>query len=687
MRHAVIKSFSIFILFAIAGSLVYSNTIDSPFVFDDEPRIEENLAIRMSELSFSSIMKAAFGKNTASSRPVGNISFALNYYLHQYDLKGYHIFNILVHVAAGFLLYNFLKITLIIHRQGTNTICDYNSDKEYRPQSGTDGGNTCFSMMAFFPSFIWFVHPVHTQSVTYIIQRLNSMAAMFYLLSLFLYIQGRLVQKRQLFTQGQNETVNDLWSLKKKSYYILFFGAAIAWIIALGSKQTAATLPFIILLYEWFFFQDLSRDWLKHKLKYVFGIFALFAIIAFIYLGMDPLQNLISKADYANEEFTLIERVLTQPRVIIYYLSLLFYPYPGRLNLDYDFPLSHSLLDPVTTTLTLCGILCLLVLAVNIAKKQRLISFCILWFLGNLVIESSIIPLAIIFEHRTYLPSMLAFLPAALLAYRFIKYRRIVSGIFCMVIIIFAIWTYQRNNVWRDGITLWNDIVQKSPEKARPHNNLGAELEDAGLLDKAVEHYMHALRINPDYSDASVNLGAVLKQKGRINEAIEYYLDALRIDYNNPKAHYNLGIALEEKNQPDEAIQHYFQALKIKPEYSDASINLGIALSQKGRLDEAIQHFSIALQTEPDSFDIYNNLGNALNQKGLLDKAIEHYLKALSINPDSANTYNNLGIALVRKGDIREAVDKFNEALRIRPDFTDALNNREKALLQEKEKF
>jgi hypothetical protein len=234
-------------------------------------------------------------------------------------------------------------------------------------------------LIAFLAAVIWLVHPVQTQSVTYIIQRMNSMASMLFILAFWFYVRGRLAQ-------GNRKT------------WLWYMGSTLIWLVSLGSKQITLTLPVLVFLYEWYFFQDLSKDWLKRSLKWVLGIAVLFVIIALIYTDFNPLEKFSRLNDFSKNEFTITQRALTQLRVIIYYISLLFYPEPSRLNLDYDFPLSYSLFNPFTTLLSLIIIIGLIILGLYLAKKQRLISFCIFWFLGNLVIESSIIPLAIIFE-------------------------------------------------------------------------------------------------------------------------------------------------------------------------------------------------------------------------------------------------------------------------------------------------
>ncbi len=240
----------------------------------------------------------------------------------------------------------------------------------------------------------------------------------------------------------------------------------------------------------------------------------------------------------------------------IFYITLLIFPHPSRLNLDHDFSISHSLVDPVTTMLSIGAIVGLIGLAIYMAKKERLLSFCILWFLGNLVIESSVIGLEIIFEHRTYLPSMLLGLMGVTLAYRHIRRKRIWIGVLCAVVMLFSFWTYERNKVWRSEITLWKDSVAKSPLKARPHNNLGVALANQKRFKEAMGHFDEALRIKPDYADVHNNVGAALARAGKV----------------------------------DEAISAYSEALRLKPEDADANSNMGVALISQGKLKEAIRY-------------------------------------------------------------------------------------------------
>ena len=640
-KNAVTSIF-ILMIFGILILGIYSQTFKSPFAFDDIKKILENAHIRLTEFSPIEIVKA--GIRSSKTRPIAFISFALNYYFNQYDLVGYHVVNILIHIFSGFLLFLFIRTTL-----GLPSL-------QYRYNRPV--------FIAFIASLIWLIHPVQTQSVTYIVQRMNSMASMLFILSFWLYVKGRLVSKGG----------------KKWPWYV---GSTLVWLVSLGCKQITVTLPFLVFLYEWYFFQDLSKDWFKRSLKWVLGITVIFILIALAYTGFKPWVKLAGLRDFALDEFTFTQRSLTQLRVVIYYISLLLFPHPSRLNLDYDFPLSYSLINPLTTLLCLIGIIGLLIVGILLAKKQRLMSFCIFWFFGNLLIESSVIPLAIIFEHRLYLPSMLVFLMFVILGFRYVKPEWLSWAIFCALILVCSYWTFERNKVWRDNVTLWTDTTKKSPNKARPYINLGKALAERKMYEEALPNYLKALQLNPNYVDAHHNLAALLEDKGETNEAIKHYRQALQINPNFEKSHNNLGLVLLEQDKNEEAINHFHIALQINPNFAQPHNNLGLALSKYGKINEAIEHYNKALKIDPKFAAAQVNLGNAMLMQGETELAINHFYKAVKIEPDYAEAHNNLGGHLLSQGKIEEARGHLVEALRLDPELAESHNNMGIILIQE----
>jgi tetratricopeptide (TPR) repeat protein len=353
---------------------------------------------------------------------------------------------------------------------------------------------------------------VQIQSVTYVVQRMNSMAAAFYLLALLLYLAGRerrIAWKRWL-----------LWSAGFAS-----------WLLALGSKQIAATLPVIVLLVEWFFHRDLSSRWLRRNVQYPLIAAVLLGIVAYAYLRS-------SSFGYEARDFTMGERILTQFRVVTYYVSLLLFPAPSRLNLVHEFATSRTLIEPISTLASLLFLAGLVALAVVLARRQRLLSFCILWFFVNLAIESSFIGLEMAFEHRLYLPAFGFSLAASYLLFGLLSARRTAAvSIAVLVVAALAGAAHFRNQVWRDPLTLWADVVAKSPGRARAHSNFANALFERGDVEQAVEQFEMAWRLDPDhrqisdnFARAHNNIGTMRVKEGRFAEAIAHYREALRIE-------------------------------------------------------------------------------------------------------------------------------------------------------------
>ena len=559
-------------LLAVVVILIYADTLTTPFIFDDIVHIRDNPHIRVTSLSLKNLIRAAF-QSPESSRPVANISFALNYYFNGFNLVGFHLVNIIIHLAGGFFLYLFSKATL--------------KTPGLRCRSGKCG------WIPFFTAFIWMVHPLQTQSVAYLVQRMNSLAAMFYILSMLLYVTFRL----DTDTRGK---------------WLPFAGCVFAGILAVGTKQISATLPVLIILYEWYFFQELSLKWVRRHFLILSVILLFLIIISLIYLDFDPAVRILSA--YKHRDFTLIQRVLTQFRVVILYLGLMLWPRPSRLNLDHDFVLSYALTDPVTTLISMVTITALIALAILTAKREPLLSYGIFWFFGNLAIESSVIGLELVFEHRNYLPSMFLILAMVSLVFRYAKPTWIGIVSLCVVGTLFTVWTFERNRVWMDELSLYRDCVEKSPAKARPHNNFGAILLRRGRLPEAIGEFQTALRIKPDYADAHYNLGNAMVKQGSLTKGIYHFSEALDRQPGNVKTLNNLAATLVLLERYPEAIEIFNKALAINPTDPDLHRNLALVMKKQGDLQGARQHFSRVLKINPANEMARRNLAEIESQ-------------------------------------------------------------------------
>jgi len=365
-------------LIAGVALLAYSNTFHVPFHFDDRPNITQNPNVQIKVFSWDRIERLIKYTYKESIRVFSYFTFALNYYFGGFNVFGYHLVNFLIHIASGIFLYAFLLLTFNL------------------PSLKEKYGSISYKV-ALFTSLIFIAHPIQTQSVTYIVQRMASMAGMFYLLSLVLYIKGRL-------STG--------WP---RVFY--FGGMVLSYLLGVFSKENVAILPLFVALYEFYFFQNLDLSPRGKKiLLALIAILLVLGIFGFIIWGKRYINVIIE--GYAYRTFTMSERVLTQFRIVLYYVTLLLYPHPSRLNLDYDFPISKTILDPPTTLISILIVAGFIGYSIWTAKKRPVISFCILWYFGNLVIESSIFPLEMVYEHRLYLPAVGPFILFSLFVVR-----------------------------------------------------------------------------------------------------------------------------------------------------------------------------------------------------------------------------------------------------------------------------
>jgi tetratricopeptide (TPR) repeat protein len=594
-----------FLLVAAAAVLVifaYMGALTGPFVFDDEHNITENRRIRITRLDSDGLYAAAF-QSPLPNRPVANLSFALNFYFNGYNVVGYRIINILIHVINGFLLFGLARATL--------------------QTPALEGSGAKSAYVAAAAALLWMLHPLHTQSVAYVVQRMTSLAVLFYLLAMLGYVRGRLLpasDRRRIF---------------------LFAGGGIAGLLALGSKEIAATLPAFIFLYEWYFFQGLRPDWLRRNLPGLAAVGILTLAIALLYLGArSPVAKILDP--YSDGGMSAGQRLLTQLRVVCFYISLMFWPAPSRLNLDHDFPFSLSLLEPTATLPALLALVGLLAIAVFIARRDALSSYAILWFLGNLVIESSVIRLETVFEHRTYLPSVMPLVALTTLLFRALRRKWAAAALLALVALCWTGWTWQRSQVWGDALLLWQDCVNKSPRKARPYNNLGSALAGLGRLPEAAAHFRKAIELKPNYGDARYNLGFALVRLGRLEDGTQQLEEAVRLEPENFMALNNLGVAyLLQQNYP-EATRHLQKAVELDSTYETARNNLAVALKHQGDLKGAIHHLEEAVRINPNYAEAFNNLGITLREYGNPTAAVENFRRALQINPDYSAARQNL---------------------------------------------
>lgn len=548
------------IVLYVLGVAVYSNTFTSPFIFDDFPNIEDNPAITLETLSLEGLYQA-FLENGSWRRPVAYLSFALNYRLSGLDVRGFHLVNVFIHVFNGFVVY-VLAMLLLGHR--------FNLPR-------TDAHTLTFAALAGACVFV--VHPLQTQAVTYIVQRMTSLCTLFYLLAVLCYVCSRL------------DSVNGRWRYRIPA---IGFGA-----LALGTKEIAATLPLALVLIEWCFFQHARSDWLRAGGRYVLLAFVTFAVIGLVYLGFEPVSGITEQ--YQDRAFSITERLLTESRVLMFYLSLVAYPDPGRLNLLHDIAVSTDLVTPITTLSSTAAIICVVLVGIAGVGRWPLVLFGCAWFLLTSMVESTVVGLELVYEHRMYLPMFGLCLLVCAICLKSALRSTVTWVVVIGLVGYLGVGTYLRNAIWADEVTLWVDVVTKSPDSARARNNLGCALLAQNLSAQAVIQLNQALFLDDDYAEPHNNLGVYYASQGQFEIAMGHFSQAVRIAPDSPSVRHNLGMALAETGRIADAIVEFSNAIRIKPDYAKAHIGLARLLADSGDHVRACEHLHAAARTIPES--------------------------------------------------------------------------------------
>lgn len=594
--------------------IAYANSFYSPHYLDDYHYIRGNEYIEISELSVNTLKDAAI-KSPLKNRWIPNISFALDYYIFGPGLLGFHISNLLIHLSAAVTVYFLCLFTI----NSPNLVQGLLPDRE----------------TAMAAALLWAVNPLHTNAVTYIVQRMTSLAALFMLLSILFYAYGRLSR---------------IYSTRQYCCWVL---SMICGFLALFSKETAAMLPVMIIAYELFFLgqgKKLLRNWKANLLILTFLFFIMLLVVQYYVDG----RTIIN---YTNRAFTLPERLMTEPRVVVFYLSLLAFPLPGRLNLAHDFPLSHGLLTPPQTLPALI-LICLMTFGIILLyKREKLVAFALFWYLGNLIIESTAIPLEIIFEHRVYLPSIFLVLAMVSILYRIGRNKIIfLRSMLLISVLLLSLFTWQRNAVWADTVSFWSDVTQKSPNLRRGHMGLYFALRAKGLNQQATASLERAYQLDPGNSIVAINLADLYVDNLRYNDALNVLNKFLSQQSNFSKDGYLLrakihGI-LENYSLARQDAERVF---KIDPYSALAMLIIGKTYQATGKFKLALPFLESARQNGMKTPVLYNSLGSTQLNLGYTDEAIVNLKKALLIDKDHPQSHYRLSQAYAKKGMHAEA--------------------------------
>jgi tetratricopeptide (TPR) repeat protein len=613
------------VVIALSALAVYWNSFSGPFVFDDLPAIVDNASIRhLADLG--AVLHPPQDGSSVTGRPLVNLTFALNYAWGGLNPAGYHAFNLVVHLLAGLALFGLVRRTLL---------------KPVFRGRYTDSAPLLGTAIAL----LWVVHPLLTESVTFIVQRTESLMGLCFLAAFYFFSRA-----------------TDITPAAKVGLVLTVACSA----LGMAFKEVMVTAPFLILLYDRTFVAGTFRDALRQRRWFYVGLAASLVPLLWLVVGGGGTRGSGAGLGLG---ITWWSYALKQCEAIVLYLRLSLWPHPLVLDYGVGVVTDVRVVAPQLLGLLLLGIGTLVALL-----RRPALGFLGAWFFVILAPSSSVMPLIgqTVAEHRMYLP--LAAVIAGVVLGLFAWLGRRSAAVFAVLAVVAGSLTVQRNQDYRDSLTLWRDTVLKQPGNYRAHYNLAVELgKQPGKMSEAIAEYERTIQLQPNYPEAHNNLAIALAQEpDRADEALAHYETALQLRPTLTDAHYNLAVELGRRpGRSAEAVAHYEAALRLRPDYPEAHNNLAVELAKlPGRLPEAIAHYEAALQARPDYPEAHFGLANALAATpGRLDDAVTHYNAALQLRPDYPEAHYFLAVALARlPGRTEEIIAHYEQVLRQQPD-------------------
>jgi tetratricopeptide (TPR) repeat protein len=647
-----------------AALLVYSNGFHVAFVYDGVKAVLHNPTIR--DLSrVAVVLSPPIQIPTVGGRPLLNLSFALDYALHGTEVWGYLAVNLAIHTLAGLLLYGIMRRTLRL------------------PPLGDRFGETSTGL-ALAAALLWTVHPLQTESVTYLVQRAESLVGLFYLLVVYAVVRG-------------------VESPRARGWYATAIAAC--WLGAI-TKEVIVTAPIFVLLYDRALWAGSFREALRRRWGLYLGLAASWSLSGYMVLSRKLLSDTVD-----NSGATAWEYARSQPGVILHYLRLAVWPYP--LCLSYEWPVAKTFWVIVPPMLAI-GVL----VAATLWGLARNRPWALLgaWFFLILALTSSILPIRqLAFEHRMYLPlasvAILAVLGThALLAgvtsggRKVVRARPIAIGLLAAAVVGLGVTAHLRNRVYESELTVWRDSAQKAPGNAEACALTASLLIGAGRSSEAREYYVRAMLLGPenaivnacygeilmwarDYDPAYRHLSKAVKLAPRHGEiqtamgdllleigdyrgAVEHYQRAMELGVDPLETQANLAAAMAGSGQFVAAERLCREILSRQPKSPGAHVTLASALIGLGRVREAVEQCEMVLRTKPNHVQAHATLARAISHQDL-PRALQHMQAALQADPLSPQLHLALG-NLLAFADPAAAASHYREALHLWPDYAEA---------------
>jgi tetratricopeptide (TPR) repeat protein len=619
------------LLIIFATSLVYSNSLRGDFLYDDLYDIIENTSIQKLLPLKEVFMINRGGKLNILNRPVVNLSFAISYAMGGMKPFYFHLMNLVIHIFSGLALLGIVRRALTL------------------PNLRSLYGDN-IPLISLLIAIIWTIHPLQTESVTYMTQRFESLMGCFSLVSLYCAIRV-----------GDSEHPLR-WSLL----------SACSCLLALLSKEVAASIPLLILLFDRAFMAGSFKEAWRSRRPLYLGLLVAWCCFAWVQLQAQ------GRAQWAGFGLPMPwwRYALSQPGVILHYLRLAIWPHP--LCIDYMWRPAKTLAAILPGTLVIGGLFLGTVFA--LFRKPGL-GFLGAAFFLILAPTSSFMPLAdLAVEHRMYLP--LAPVVAALVlgCYQLIlllqkqqwipwvRTRPLVLGVVAMALATLGMLTYLRNVDYLSQFNIWGDTVRKAPTNPRGHLNYGSALKNKGFIDEAIIEYEKAIQLAPRIPMAYTNLGAIYSERGEFDVSLKYLTKAIDLAPENANYVRNLGVVLVKKKLYDDALICFERAVKLSDDYAPGYASMGEVYFIKNNYIKSITNFHKAIEINPRVFKYHWSLAISCLASGEDAMAAAAFREALQLAEIPAGWTSLLGWIYWQYHKDSQAVPPLREALRMRPD-------------------
>jgi Flp pilus assembly protein TadD len=592
------------LLLGLCGALLYGQSLQIPWYFDDYAVIVDYPGVSQLTLSL---------KQFFTIRGPALLTFVVNYRLGGYDPWGYHLVNIGLHLVTAGLVYLLLLRVVVTQK-----------------------------WLAFLAALVFVAHPLQTQTVNYVVQRMTGLAGLLALGSLWLFTR---------FLEGYREE-GRCWSGRQRVFYL---AALAAGALAVLTKENTAILPGLLYLYE----RLVLRTGIpRRQLLLKVAPFALVPLILGVSTVLLPLlqgAELKAITNLNTVRFTAdikpLNYLVTQFSVLWVYLRLLLLPI--RQALDYSYPVVQQLVNG-QSLLALAGLLALIGGAWKLRRQRPLLAFAIAWFFLCLAVESSILPLDPIFEHRLYLP-MFGFCVALVDVAQRLPGRRNGLLLLTALLCVYAPLTWQRNALWTDKVAFLQDNLQRVPHSERILNNLAMHYIDNGQLAQAEPLLRRTLELNPGRRDEYGNLALLYIDLGKLPAAQEVAREGLRRFPMDERLQAAFGQALVLGGEIEAGLGHMRQAVTINPHFSYGLAELGRTMARLGRFEESVFWLRRALATIDTDASLHHDLATSLNRLGQRDEALREFARAVELDPGNALYLQHYGLSAAEYGDLGTA--------------------------------